>query len=209
MSESVSVLDKQIVTKLNRRWTAVDFMTVREAVVFLASEADNTHPGFAMDYETAIDENGNHVLVYANPVPWEEWIKLPVRKGDLAIHTGRGDIRVPLVVVCAHYDKVPTKTTRWSTGNVHRRDGYVCAYTGRKLSHAEASVDHILPRSRGGRDEWTNTVSCDRKVNTLKANKTPEEAGLKLLRKPKAPPTMPVVITKADARDPSQTPFLI
>lgn len=209
MSNHVNVLDKQIVTKLNKRWCAVDFVTVREAVVFLASEADGAHPGFAMDYATATDENGEHTLVYANPVPWETWITLPVREGDLSINTGRGQIRAPLVVVCANYDKVPTKTTRWSTGNVHRRDGYVCAYTGRKLSHAEATVDHIIPRSRGGRDEWTNTVSCDRKVNTAKGSKTPEEAGLKLRVKPKAPPTMPVVITKGDARHASQTPFLI
>ncbi len=209
MSDHISYLDKQIVTKLNRHWSAIDFITVREAIVFLASEADGVHPGFAMDYETAIAENGEHTLVYATPIPWEEWIKLAPRPGDLTIQTGRGEIRCPLVVVCARYDRIPTKTIRWSTGNVHKRDGYVCAYTGEKLSHATATVDHILPRSRGGRDEWLNTVSCHKRVNVAKSNRTPEEAGLKLLRKPTAPVTRAVCITKAEARVESQKPFLI
>lgn len=203
------ILSKQIVTKLNRHWTAVDFVTVREAVVFLASELDGQHPGYAMDYETAIDENGDHTLVYANPVAWEEWIKLPVRDGDLAINTGRGQIRCPLVVVCARYDKIPRRTTRWSTGNVHKRDGYVCAYTGKQLSRSNATVDHILPRSRGGRDTWENTVSCDKQVNTTKGSRTPEEAGLVLKHKPMAPKASVTVLTKADAAHPSQRPFLL
>lgn len=205
----MSYLDKQLTLKLNRHWVAVGHITVREAVVFLASEQDGDHPGFAMDYETVMGPDGEPSLVYANPVPWEDWISLPIRDGDLAIQTGRGQIRVPLVVVCARYDRIPTHTTRWSTGNVHKRDGYTCAYTGEKLSHATATVDHIVPRSRGGRDDWLNTVSCHRRVNTLKADRTPREAGLVLRIKPKAPPVLPVVIRAEDARHPSQRAFLL
>ena len=66
-----------------------------------------------------------------------------------------------------------------------------------------------LPRSRGGKDEWLNTVSCHRKVNTQKGARTPAEAGLTLLKKPTAPKNMPVVITAAEAKHASQIPFLI
>lgn len=201
-------LDKHVI-KLNKAWYPVGILTVREAVVFLASECNGEKPGFAMDYETVIDENGARHLIYAQPVAWEDWIKLPVRECDHYIQTSSARIRVPLVVICAKYDKVPNRTTRWSTGNVHKRDGYVCAYTLEKLSHKDATVDHILPRSRGGRDSWENTVTCHRKVNTLKGDKTPQEAGLTLHRKPKAPPSMPVIIRKVDAPYPEQAPFLI
>jgi len=204
-----SILDKQICLKLNSAWTAIGFVTVREAVVFLASENGGQHPGFAMDYEMAVDENGESVLVYTNPVSWETWIDLPVRDTDLTIGTSRGQIRAPLIVVCASYNKIPRRTIRWSTGNVHKRDGYICAYSGEQLSHSTATVDHILPRSRGGRDVWENTVSCHRKINTTKGSKTPEEAGLKLLRKPKAPPVMPVIIRAHEAKHPVHKSFLI
>jgi len=204
-----TILDKQICLKLNKNWQGVGFVTIKQAVTFLCSEQDGEHPGFALDIEMVTNENGESVLSYANPTKWEDWLKLPVRESDLAITTGRGQIRAPLVVVCANYAKVPTRTTRWSTGNVHRRDNYTCAYTGEKLSHATATVDHIQPRSRGGKDAWENTVSCHKRVNLLKADRTPEEAGLKLLVKPKAPPIMPVVITADEARHEAQRHFLI
>jgi hypothetical protein len=106
------ILNKQLTLKLNSRWIGVGFVTIRQAVTFLCSEQDGEHPGFALDIEMAVDENGNSTLVYANPTKWEDWLKLPVRESDLAITTGRGQIRAPLVVVCANYSKIPTRTTR-------------------------------------------------------------------------------------------------
>lgn len=216
MSDHLNVLDKTIVLKLNRSWSPIDQMSVRQAVVFLNSESGGERPGYALDLTTAVDENGEHQIVEARPVTWEEWVKLPVREGDLWIGVGRsadnpkGRIRVPLVVICANFDRVPQRTTRWSTGNVHRRDGYVCAYTGEKLSHATATIDHIRPRSRGGRDTWENTVSCHRRVNTFKADRTPEEAGLVLRRKPTAPSAVPPIVhLREDPKHPVWKPFLL
>jgi hypothetical protein len=214
MSDHLSILDKTIVLKLNRSWSPVDQMSVRDAVVFLNSQSDGDHPGYALDITTAVDENGDHVLVSAQPTAWENWVKLPVREGDLWIGVGRsadnpeGRIRAPLVVICAHFDKIPMRTTRWSTGNVHRRDNFICAYTKRKLTRAELSVDHIDPRSRGGRDTWENTVTCDKRINTMKADKTPEEAGLPRPR-PKAPASVPPIVhLREDPKHPVWKPFL-
>lgn len=203
------ILNKQITLKLNSHWVAVGHVLVRDAITFLCSENGGQKPGYAMDYQTVIDENGESVLAYATPVGWDEWIQLPVRDGDLAINTGRGQIRVPLVVVCANYAKVPTKTARVSAGTIRDRDGGICQYTGRKLARGDGNLDHVIPRSRGGRDTFENLVWADKQVNTLKADRTPEEAGLRLIRRPKAPPSMPVVITAQDARHPSQRPFLL
>lgn len=203
------ILNKQIVLRLNSGWQAIAYCTVRDAVVFLCSESNGLPPGYAMDYETVTDENGEQVIAFANPVPWSEWIKLPVREGDLAINTGRGQIRAPLIVVCANYAKIPMKTPRVSAGTIRDRDGGICQYTGRKLSRNEGNLDHVIPRKQGGRDTFENLVWSAKEVNTFKAARTPEEAGLKLIRQPKAPPSMPVVITAADAKHPSQRPFLI
>ncbi len=203
------ILNKQICLKLNAHWVCVGVVTIREAVTFLCSESGGQKPGFAMDYETITNDKGEQELVYANPVAWDEWIELPVRATDLAINTGRGQIRAPLVVVCAFYSKIPVKTPRASAATIRQRDNNTCQYTGRKLGHAEGNLDHIHARSRGGRESFDNLVWCDKKINSLKGDRTPEEAGLKLIRKPRALPTMPVVFTVDDAKHPSHTPFLI
>lgn len=203
------ILDKQIVLKLNRNWQAVGFVSVRQAITFLCSESGGQKPGFAMDYQMVKDDNGEDTLSYTAPVSWDEWTQLPVREGDLSINTGRGQIRVPLVVVCANYAKIPMKTPRVSAGTIRDRDGGVCQYTGRKLPKGAGNLDHVIPRDQGGKDTFENLVWCDKEINSWKANRTPDEAGLKLIRKPKAPPTMPVVITAADARHPSHRMFLL
>ena len=115
-----SILEKLICLKLNQSWQSIGFVSVRDSVTFLCSEKNGERPGLALDIETKIDENGETQIVYANPVPWETWITLPVREGDLYISTGKGKIRAPLVVICANYAEVPKRTIRWSNGNVHK-----------------------------------------------------------------------------------------
>jgi 5-methylcytosine-specific restriction endonuclease McrA len=69
------------------------------------------------------------------------------------------------------------------------RDNYICAYCGKRCSEGEATVDHVLPVSRGGRSSWGNTVAACWKCNQRKANRLPHEAGMKLLIEPKLPRT--------------------
>lgn len=203
------ILNKAIVLRLNKSWQAIGWLTVKEAVVFLASERDGEHPGFAMDYSMVTDENGEQVLSYTNPVPWDVWVTLPVRDSDLAINTARGQIRAPLVVVCANYNKIPLLTPRASAGTIFERDAGTCQYTGKKLPRNQLNLDHVIPKSRGGRDTFENLVMADKAINTFKGARTPEEAGLKLIRKPKAPPSMPVIIKAEDAKHPAQKAFLL
>lgn len=74
---------------------------------------------------------------------------------------------------------------RLSRRNVFKRDGHMCAYCGRKTY--DLTLDHVVPRSRGGSNTWDNLVSACQTCNHKKANRTPEEAGMKLLRKPAKP----------------------
>jgi hypothetical protein len=211
-----SILEKQVVVKLNKHWQAFEIFTVSEAVTFLCSESGGEKPGFAMDYETAIDENGKRTLVYANPVDWETWMTLPVREGDLSIGIGPDPVtgqpralRMPLVVICAKYDALPKKSTNWSPSAVRARDKGICQVSNRKLAPHEGNTGHILARSKGGKNSFENTIYMDKRLNTLQGTKTPEEMGWRLAKKPTAPKAQTRVLTAEDAKDPSQLPFLI
>ena len=125
------------------------------------------------------------------PVTWEEWLTLPVRDGDHAIGTVRGGIRVPTVIVLARFDKVPKRRPKFCARAIWERDGGVCQYTGRKLRPSEGNIDHIIPRSRGGKTSWENCVLADKRVNSRKGNRLPEEIGLRLLRPPTIPREVP------------------
>ena len=121
------------------------------------------------------------------PVTWEEWITLPIREQDEAVNTVRGQIRVPTVIVAVNYAKVPKKRPKLCARTIRERDGNRCQYTGRVLRPDEGSLDHVVPRSRGGKDAWENLVWSAKEVNQKKADRLPHEAGLKLLSVPRAP----------------------
>jgi 5-methylcytosine-specific restriction endonuclease McrA len=124
-------------------------------------------------------------------VSWDEWITLPIRSQDNAVRTVRGPIRVPTVIVAVNYAKVPKKRPKLCARAIRERDGNRCQYTGRMLRPEEGSMDHILPRSRGGRSAWENLVWAGKDVNARKGNRLPQEAGLKLRTVPRAPKELP------------------
>lgn len=203
----MSILDKNLCLVLNAGWQAIGHLSVRKSLVALCSEADGQKAAMGMDMETVLDENGDPQLVYSRPVEWAEWITLPIRDCDLYIQTAHQRVRVPLVIVCSHVG-VPLKKPRLGKNAILERDGYTCQYTGRKLPRAQLNIDHVVPRDRGGRDEWGNLVACDKDLNSRKGNRLNSEAGLKLIRTPKAPVVSPVIVRRENARDPSWLPFL-
>lgn len=79
-------------------------------------------------------------------------------------------------------------------GNIYARDQYICQYCGIKYRAENLTLDHVLPESRGGLSTWTNLVACCKGCNQNKANKTPQEADMPLLRKPFKPAWMPSVL---------------
>mgnify|MGYP006177586109 CR=1 FL=1 len=113
-------------------------------------------------------------------------------RADRALRSARCAYPWPSVVRLKAYVHVPFRRILLTRRNVLRRDGNRCQYTGRVLRPDEGSLDHVLPRSRGGKDEWGNLVWADRDVNARKGNRLPQEAGLKLLSVPRAPRELPV-----------------
>lgn len=172
------ILNKSIVLVLNRNWQAINIRTPQEAFCQMATNV-----------ATALDIEGeNHI----RPVSWDEWITLPIRDGDNLVRTARGPIRVPTVIVAVNFAKVPKKRPKLSAKNIRERDGNRCQYTGRLLHPSEGSLDHVVPRARGGMDTWENLVWSAKDVNQRKADRLPHEAGLRLLAVPRAPKELPV-----------------
>ena len=136
---------------------------------------------------------------HIRPVTWDEWITLAIRPQDNAVRTVRGPIRVPTVIVAVNYAKVPKKRPKLCARAIRERDGNRCQYTGRVLRPDEGSMDHVLPRSRGGKNAWENLVWAGKDVNARKGNRLPHEAGLKLLSVPRAPKELPASATTPKA----------
>ena len=111
---------------------------------------------------------------------------------DNAVRTPRGPIRIPTVIVAENFAKVPKKRPKLCAKTIRERDGNRCQYTGELLKPEEGSLDHVVPRSRGGADAWENLVWSSKDVNTRKGNRLPQEAGLKLLSVPRAPKELPI-----------------
>ena len=175
------ILNKSIVLVLNRNWQAINIRTPADAFCQLATNA-----------ATALDIELGDEFPALRPVSWTEWITLPVRDGDNFVRTARGAIRVPTVIVAMNYARVPKKRPKLSAKNIRERDGNRCQYTGVLLHPDEGSLDHVVPRSRGGADSWENLVWSAKEVNQRKADRLPHEAGLKLLTVPRAPKELPV-----------------
>lgn len=119
---------------------------------------------------------------------FEQWAALPIREFDDYVTTTKTAYRLPPIVVCSEFNRIIHKHVVFPTkNNIWKRDNYTCGYSGKKLTREDVSVDHIMPVSRGGGNTWENLITCDRELNTWKADRTPKEAGLKLLWKPYKP----------------------
>ncbi|MEZ4246725.1 MAG: HNH endonuclease [Polyangiales bacterium] len=141
------------------------------------------------------------------PHDFAEWSRLPVEAGAPQVRTMRGALRVPTILLLREYNRIPRTPLRLSRRNVFLRDGNRCMYCDDE--EGELTIDHVLPKSRGGQSQWENLVACCRACNLAKGRRTPDEAGMKLREKPLRP-TWTVVIQLDGLRDPlpAWEPFL-
>ena len=154
---------------LNRHFYPVSITTARRAVVLLFGGA-----------ALALDEDGE-------THDFDRWRDLPVRRDDDGIPLVHGSLRVPRVLHLLRYDRAPRIVVRLTRRNLMLRDDHQCQYCGRKPHHRDLNLDHVLPRSRGGGESWENLVVSCRQCNLRKGRRTPDEAGMRLLRSPIKP----------------------
>jgi len=152
---------------LNRVYQPVHVTSVRRAICLL-------YQGVAK----AIDEQ-------FQLFDFESW-------SDLAAAANHDVIHIPRVIVLLAYEHLPKARVRFSRFNIYARDDSTCQYCGRRLPRSELNLDHVLPRSRGGSTTWENVVCSCVACNLRKGGRSPDEAGMRLMRAPSRPRWTPV-----------------
>ncbi len=124
-----------------------------------------------------------------NICSWRRALILIIKgKADEIEHNGcliNNSIPAPLVIKLRYYVAVPYTELPFNKKNVLHRDNHTCQYCGKKDKNL--SADHVIPKSKGGESSWENVVAACFLCNNKKANKTPQEAGMKLLKSPEKP----------------------
>ncbi len=105
--------------------------------------------------------------------------------GPARVHSPREALPVPSVIRLLSYRHIPQQTRALSRKNILLRDRYTCQFCSKQFSSSELTLDHVLPRSRGGPTSWENLVACCYECNNRKGDRTPEEAGIQLERRPR------------------------
>jgi 5-methylcytosine-specific restriction endonuclease McrA len=114
-----------------------------------------------------------------------------VRTDSKVLHSAAMQVITPTVVRLQHMVRRPVPLLRVSRKAILARDGHRCQYCGR--DGMALTVDHVVPRERGGGGDWENLVTCCTKCNNVKGNRTPAEADMKLLKMPRRPKFIPYI----------------
>lgn len=185
-AEPARVLSSNVLV-LNRFYLAVHVITARRAFVMLyrdCAEVVHIEDGQYASYDFAA---WCEISAYrsAEKSVRDDWIR--------AVSY---EIQVPRVIRLHRYDRVPQRTLRFNRRNLFARDGHRCQYCGRSFPISQLSIDHVLPRSRGGETRWDNVVSACLTCNTRKGGRTPHEASMNLVSDPAQPLTNPLLAMK-------------
>jgi 5-methylcytosine-specific restriction endonuclease McrA len=169
------MLDAHVLV-LNKSWVAVNIATARRALSLLfQGQARVVHSDDYMLYD------------------FDDWCALSSLEtnGHRYIHTPRLKVRLPEVIILGVFNGFIRQEVRFSRRNILARDNNQCQYCGGHPPRQNLSIDHVVPRSRGGKDTWDNLVVACMKCNVSKGSRTPNEAKMKLLKKPKKPLWLP------------------
>lgn len=170
---SVSVLERPTLV-LNRNWQPVSVAPVARALTMLWNESARV-----------VDPEDYRLYT------WSDWASLAPRDGELYLQAVSFRLRVPEVLTLTRYDRPRESAVTFSRRNLFKRDHVTCQYCGSRPGTSELTIDHVRPRSQGGASTWDNCVLACVPCNARKANRTPDEAGMKLRRLPFRPSWRP------------------
>ncbi len=178
-----SALDTKVLV-LNRLYVAVRVISARRAFTMLCRDAAEV-----------IDVNDGQYCSY----PFHTWTELSEFQREFEpsrydwVKTVRFQVAVPRIIRLLDYDRLPAQIVKLNRRNLFARDRNLCQYCGRVFVTSELSIDHVLPRAQGGGDSWENLVCSCVRCNARKGGRTPEQAGMKLVRKPARPKRNPMI----------------
>ena len=155
---------------LNRNWQPVAVATVARALVKVWNDAARV-------------VNPSDYQLYT----WADWSSLRPSHDEPFIQTSQMRLRVPEVVTLTTYDRVPANAVPFSRRNIFKRDRFTCQYCGRQPGSEELTIDHVVPRSHQGSTSWENCVLACISCNKQKADRSPEQAKMRLRKQPMRP----------------------
>ena len=175
---------------LNRSWIAVHVTTVRRAMCLLYGDA-----------AVVVDTESLQTFDFGG---WCDWNRTP---RDRWVRTPHFCIAAPEVIQLRCYNKIPAYDAPFTRRNLFERDGHTCQYCGTSYGSDRLSIDHVRPRSKGGKTSWDNCVLACVRCNSAKGDQSLREAGLRLMREPKPPRWTPYLNLKRSEHLDSWTKF--
>jgi len=166
----MTVLAEKVLV-LNRSWHPINVTTVREAVT-LAYQGAAEFVG--PDYRTFSFDNWKDAADYA-------------KDATKYLHGCDWRMICPEVIVLTDYNGINKRKIKFSRRNIFERDKYTCQYCNRRFKRHNLTIDHVLPKSRGGTSRWENVALSCLPCNSRKDDRTPAEARMKLRKVPKQP----------------------
>ena len=155
---------------LNRGWIPIHIMDWHKAIALLYKEHAN-----------ALDAD---MVTYC----YTDWVKQSIFLDDYPkIGTVKYKVAIPEVMVLTTFDRLPLREIKFTRQSIFQRDNYTCQYCGVKFKKNDLEKEHVIPKCQGGKNSWDNIVSACTPCNSKKRDRTPEQAGMKLIRKPRPP----------------------
>ena len=160
---------------LNRNWQPINVATVARALLMVWNESARIVD--PTDYQL---------------YQWEDWARLVPDRDEPYVQAVRQRLRVPEVITLTDFDRLPTGAVTFSRRNVFKRDRFTCQYCNKQPGSDELTIDHVVPRAQGGESTWTNCVLACLDCNSRKADRTPEQATMKLRKEAVRPEWRPL-----------------
>lgn len=185
-ADSDRILSSSVLV-LNRFFLPVHVVSVRRAFILLYR-----------DCAEIIHLEDGHFHNYDFPA----WCEISAfrshdkQPGDEWVQSVKFEVQVPRVVRLLRYERQPRSVLRFNRRNLFARDGNRCQYCGRSFPSHQLSLDHVMPRSRGGETSWQNVVCSCVNCNTKKGSQTPQEAHMRLMTTPAEPKANPLLLQK-------------
>ncbi len=181
---------------LNKGYMAMRVVSAKRAFCMLARNmAEVIH----VDTRDTLPGNGAELCGQFLNYDFESWTELSALRDEFEglnydwVRTVRMEIAVPRIIRLLGYDRLPEQSVKLNRRNLFARDRSQCQYCGKHFPTADLSIDHVKPRAAGGGDSWENLVCACIRCNAKKGGRTPEQAAMKLIRRPEKPKRNPLI----------------